>query len=66
MKRGNRDKRARLMSTKDPFTLLQSGSIVTYEGKAMAFSGKEQHSIKLDNGSRLMLITPKVRFEFAE
>jgi len=57
--RTNAGRRVELIHTDDPYTSLKPGSRGTYE-----FRLGEQHSIKWDDGSSLMLIEGKDRFKF--
>lgn len=63
--KNNEGRRVRLVYTSDRYTNLKPGDLGTYD-YAVKCDGFIQHSIRWDNNSSLMLITPEDNFEFVE
>jgi len=63
----NAGRRVELVSTDDPYTKLRSGDQGTYEFCLVQSSPMEnQHAIKWDSGSSLMLLQGKDSFKFVD
>ena len=67
MDKTNEGRRVELTHTDDPYTKLRSGSQGTYEFCLVHEPPMEnQHSIKWDDGSSMMLLEGKDRFKFLD
>lgn len=67
MDKTNAGKRVRLIRCDDKFTKLKVGSEGTYEySMPGVVPGETQHTIRWDDGSTLMLVTPHDAFAFIE
>lgn len=66
MDRSNAGRRVELIHTDDPYTKLRPGDRGTYEYCLVQETIENQHSIKWDSGSSLMLLQGKDSFKFVE